>query len=250
MATPIEEPELGYGRDIEIPLVDPVAPLLKAAGLTTVLGIVSSIGGGWMLPAAGGWVVLSIGVVLVGVGGFFGALAYVNRGRDDVVLKMDRAEISLPRVAIAGPRRVTLALTDLVADETWATKVGQKLVLKTRTAEVVLFQAQLAGRTSLDDVRKRVVCRAKLAQRQAGRVSRAVLAANEALAFLGAAYVAGVVVAKRDKKPIATVASTAEFVERRADFPDDAVLVVRDTPDDVLLAHVLDQPGDGETSSG
>lgn len=244
----VDEPALGFGRDISLDVRSALTRWLRGTLLVASIGFVFVLFGRHMADRDPRGVLVGIcGGLLLAIGAWMGAVLLRNGGRSDLVLTLDHREIDVPRIALFGPRWLTCGLHEIeraammqTRNALWIELLpqrGPKTIIPTEWVEPVAPLAELFWRIEL---------RVTLARRHGGKTPRAALVGTEALVGLGSAAhpIAGVVLSRLEtKRPIvvASVASVPEFFARLSEWPEDAKLMV---PSDVHaeLVATLEDP--------
>jgi hypothetical protein len=248
----IDEPGLGFGRDVELPIPDAVAAYGRAAFLVLSLGIAGVLMGFAMEPDHRAPIVKFCGIGLATIAIYLVAIVLRHRGRDDLVLRFDHRRFDAPVVALLGPTRVTCNWDEVSTVGLFTGRSGMWIELQLlRGPKVIVPQTWLGTRASPFDLYRTLELRRMLAKRFAGKTPRAALVGAEAMVALTRpdAPIAGVVLSRADSKHpivIGTVATIEEFFTRLSDWPEDAKLSV---PDDVARAIELDLPRAGRLIS-
>lgn len=243
----IDEPPLGFGRDIELDVQSSLTRWFRGMLLVVALGIVFGLFGHARAdrdPRA--QLVMIGGGALLAIGAWMAAVILRNRGRTDLVLRMDHRGLDVPRIALFGPPRLTCGFHELSGaalmhnrNATWIELRpvnGPKAIIPNEWVTPVAPLAELFWRIDL---------RIALARRHHGKTPRDVLVGTEAMIGLGAPghRIAGIVVARTGtKRPVvvASVASVDEFFARFAEWPDAKLVVPEESRAASLLASVAD----------
>ncbi len=225
----LDEPPLGFGRDIEIHYPRLVEGRARAAVLLVGLGIFFGLVGASMPADRPGFVVELGGGALIVIALYFLAVLFRNRGRDDLFLRIDHRTFDCPLINLAGPMRLTRGLHELAGVRLMRGRQTMWIEVEPLQGPTATLASAQVG--SLMEMYWRLELRITLARRFGGRAPRVALVGAEAMVALGRtdAPIAGVVLSRTtSKRPvvIATVKTLDEFLSRFAEWPADAKLSV------------------------